>query len=80
MNEVSRDFANNYIQRSPASLIGRLYASCVRSSLIYVSETRPFLADGWLKFEGVEMKMIRWKRVVSMKDLSLSQLSFEVVD
>ena len=45
-----------------------MYASCVRSSLIYGSEARPLLADVCLKFEGAAMTLIRWKCVVSMKD------------
>ena len=71
---------------------GRVYASCVRSSIIYGSETRPLLANVGLKFERAEMQMIRWICGVSMKDrktceefrkligLSLSQLTLEVVD
>ena len=51
MNEVSRVFAISDIQRSPASMIGRVYASCVRNGLIYGIETRLLLADVWLKFE-----------------------------
>ena len=49
-------------------MIGRVYASSVRSSLIYGSEARPLLGDVLLKFEGAAMKMIRWKCVVSIKD------------
>ena len=45
MNEFSRAFAISDIQRSLASMIGRVYASCVRRSLIYGSETRSLLAD-----------------------------------
>ena len=73
MNEVSRAFSISDIQRSLASMIGRMYASCVRSSLIYGSEARPMLADVWLKFEGAAMTMIRWKCVVSMKDRRTSE-------
>ena len=40
-NVVSRAFAISDIQRCPASMIGRVYASCVRSSLIYGSD-KPF--------------------------------------
>ena len=68
MHEVSRAFSISDIQRSLASMIGRVYASCVRSSLIYGSEARPLLADVWLKFEGASMTMIRLRCVVSMKD------------
>ena len=54
-------------------MIGRVYASCVRSSLIYGSEAMPLLADVWLKFEGAAMRMIRWKCVVSLKDRRTSE-------
>ena len=35
---------------------GRVYASCVRSSMTYGSETRPLLADVGLTFERAEMR------------------------
>ena len=38
MHEFSRAFSISDIQRSLASMIGRVYASSVRSSLIYGSE------------------------------------------
>ena len=66
-------FSISYIQRSLASMIGRVYASCGSSSLIYGSEARPLLADVWLKFEGAAMTMIKWKCVVSMKDRRTSE-------
>ena len=46
---------------SRASLLemkGRVYASCVRSSMTYGSETRPLLVDVELKFERAELQMI----------------------
>ena len=46
----------------------RLSASCVRSSMIYGSDTRPLLADVGLKFERAEMQIIRRMWGVSMKD------------
>ena len=52
----------------PLEMNGRVYASCVRSSMIYGSETRPLLVDVGLKFERVEMQMIRWMCGISMKD------------
>ena len=73
MNEVSSAFAISDIQRSLASMIARVYASCVRSSLIYWSDARPLLADVWLKFEGASMTIIRWKCVVFMKDRKTSE-------
>ena len=39
----------------PLEMKGRVYASCVRSSMTYGSETRPLLVDVGLKFERVEM-------------------------
>ena len=38
---------------------GQVYASFVRNSMTYGSETRPLLADAGLKFERKEMQMIR---------------------
>ena len=73
MNKVSRAFSISDIQRSLASMICRVYASCVRSSLIYGSDAGPLLADVWLKFEGAAMTMIRLKCVVSMKDRRTSE-------
>ena len=35
----------------PLEMKGRVYAICVRSSMIYGSETRPLLVDVGLKFE-----------------------------
>ena len=45
---------------------GRLYTCCIRSSMIYGSETMPLLAD--VGFERAEMKVIRWMCCVSMKE------------
>ena len=46
---------------------------CVRSSMIYGSETRPLLADTGLKFERAEMQIIRWMCDVSMEDRRTSE-------
>ena len=43
----------------PLEMKSRMYASCVRISMTYGSETRPFLVDVGLKFERAEMQMIR---------------------
>ena len=72
----------------PLEMKGRVYTSCVRSSMIYGSETWRFLADVGLKWERAEMQMIRWMCGISMKDmknwegwleLSISQLSLDVI-
>ena len=43
----------------PLEMKGRVYDSCVRSSMTYGSETRPLLDDVGLKFEIAEMQIIR---------------------
>ena len=52
----------------PLEMKGRVYASCVRNSMTYGCETRPFQADVGLKFERAEMPMIRRMRGISLKD------------
>ena len=52
----------------PLEMKGRVYASCVRRSMTYGSETRPLLVDVGLKFERAEMHMIRWMCGISLKD------------
>ena len=66
MNEVLRVFTISDIQSSPTRDEGQMYARCIRSSMIYGSETRPLLVDVMLKFERAEMQMIRWMCGVSM--------------
>ena len=51
----------------PLEMKGRVYASCVRSSMTYGSETRPLLVDVGLKCERAEMQMIRWMCGISLK-------------
>ena len=43
----------------PLEMKGQVYVSCIRSSMFYGSETRPFLADVGLKSERAEMQSIR---------------------
>ena len=57
MDEVPRAFAIYDIQSSAAAMKGRVYNSCVRSSMTYGSETRPLIVDVGLKFERAEMQM-----------------------
>ena len=57
----------------PLEMRGRVYASCVRSSMTYGSETRSFLTDVGLKFERAKMQMIRWMCGVFMKDRKTSE-------
>ena len=59
--------------------MGMVDARCVRSSMIYGSETRPLLADVGLKFERAEMQIIRWMCDVSMKDRRTSEELIMVV-
>ena len=50
----------------PLEIKGRVYATCVKSSMTYGSVTRPLLVDVGLKFERAEMQMIRWMCDISM--------------
>ena len=70
MYEVPGAFAISDIQSPPPPLDikGGVYASCVRSSMSYGSETRPLLVDVRLKFERAEMQIIRWMCGISLKD------------
>ena len=52
----------------PLEMKGRVYASFVRRSMNYKSETMPLLVDVGLKFERADMQMIRWMCGISMKD------------
>ena len=53
MDEIMRAFVISDIQSSPTPLVmkGQVYASCIRSSMTYGSETMPLLVDIGLKFE-----------------------------
>ena len=68
MDEVPRAFSISDIQSSPLEMKGRVYTSCVRSSMTYGSETRPLLVDVGLTFERAETQMIRWMCGISLKD------------
>ena len=72
MDEVLRAFVISDIESSPVEMKAQVYACCLRSSMTYGSETRPFLDVG-LKFERADMQMIRWMSGVSMKDRRTSK-------
>jgi hypothetical protein len=49
-------------------LKGKIYESCVRSCMIYGSETWPMKADHEARLERTEMRMVRWVCGVSLKE------------
>ena len=53
-----------------ASLImrGRLYSSCVRSSMLHGSETWPVRKENVVALQLAEMRMVRWMCGVKLKD------------
>ena len=59
MDEITSYCAISDIKSSPPEMKDRVYASCVRSSVIYGNETRLLLAAVRLKFERADMQMIR---------------------
>jgi len=48
---------------------GRLYSSCVRSSMLHRSETWPVRKENEVALQQAEMKMVRWMCSVKVKDL-----------
>jgi len=49
-------------------LKGRVYDTCVRSAMIYGSETWAMKTDQEARFERTEMRMVRWMSGVSLKE------------
>ena len=47
---------------------GRLYSSCVRSSMLHGSETRPVRNENEVALQRAEMRMVRWLCDVKVKD------------
>jgi len=47
---------------------GRLYSSCVRSSMLHRSETWPVRKENEVALQRVEMRMVRWMCNVRVKD------------
>jgi len=47
---------------------GRLYSSCVRSSMLHGSETWPIRKENKVALQRAEMRMVRWMRNVKVKD------------
>jgi len=47
---------------------GRLYSSCVRSSMLHGSETWPVRKENEVALQWAEMRMVRWMRGVKLKD------------
>ena len=49
-------------------LKGKMYGACVRSSMIYGSETWAVNAEQEAKVERAEMRMVRWMCGVSLRE------------
>jgi len=47
---------------------GRLYSSCVQSSMLHGSETWPVRKENVVALQGAEMRMVRWMCGVKLKD------------
>ena len=58
------------ITNKDVSLIirGRLYSSCVRSSMLHGSETWPIRKENEVALQQAEMRMVRWMCGVKLKD------------
>jgi len=47
---------------------GRLYSSCVRSSMLHGSETRPIRKENEVALQWAEMSMVRWMHGIKLHD------------
>ena len=47
---------------------GRLYSSCVRSSMLHGSETWPARKENEVALQRADMRMVRWMCNVKVKD------------
>ena len=47
---------------------GKLYSSCVRSSMLHGSETWPVRKENEMALQRAEMRMVRWICGVKLKD------------
>ena len=49
-------------------MTGRLYSSCMRSSMLHGSETWPVRKENVVALQRAEMRMVRWMCGVKLKD------------
>ena len=61
------------MRRLSLKLRGKLYVACVRSVILYGSETWAVKVDQVRKLERVEMRMVRWMYGVSLKERRSSE-------
>ena len=52
----------------PMIMRGKLYSSCVRSSMLHGSETRPVRNENVVVLQRAEMRMVRWMCGVKLKN------------
>jgi len=52
---------------------GRLYSSCVRSSMLHASETWPVRKENEVALERAEMRMVRWMCGMKLQDRFMSK-------
>jgi len=50
------------------SVRGRLYSSCVRSSMLHISETWPVRKENEMALQRAEMRMVRWMCGMKLQD------------
>jgi len=52
----------------PLRVSGRLYSSCVRSSMLHGSETWPVRKENEVALQRAEMRMVRWMCGMKLQD------------
>jgi len=56
---------------------GRLYSSCVQSSMLYGSETGPVRKENKVALQRAEKRMVRWMCGIKVKDRVSSRVERE---
>jgi len=51
-----------------STMTGRLYSSCVQSSILQGSETWPVRKENEVALQKAEMRMVRWMCDIEIKD------------
>jgi len=59
-------------------MTGRLYSSCVRSSMLHGSETWPVRKENEVALQRAEMRMVRWMSGVKLTDFQVRSWEREI--
>ena len=63
-----RELSGLLTRREVLKLKGKVYAACVRSAMLYGSETWAMNAEQTARFDRMEMRMVQWMSGVSLRE------------